>query len=45
MEIMNQTALFTGPLVIMVLFSHAFRKNANNAFLALSLLWIEEGAE
>jgi AraC-like DNA-binding protein len=43
MEIMIQAALYTGPLVIIVLFSHALRKNANNAFLALSLLCIWYG--
>jgi AraC-like DNA-binding protein len=38
MEILIQTAIYAGPLVIIVLFSHAFRKNPNNAFLAMSLL-------
>jgi AraC-like DNA-binding protein len=43
MEILIQTAIYAGPLVIIVLFSHAFRKNPNNAFLALSLLCIWYG--
>jgi AraC-like DNA-binding protein len=43
MEILIQTAIYAGPLVIIVLFSHAFRKNSNNAFLALSLLCIWYG--
>lgn len=43
MELLIQTAIYAGPLVIIVLFSHAFRKNPNNAFLALSLLCIWYG--
>jgi AraC-like DNA-binding protein len=43
MEILIQTAIYAGPLVMIVLFSHAFRKNPNNAFLALSLLCIWYG--
>jgi AraC-like DNA-binding protein len=43
MELMIQAALYSGPLVIIVLFSHAFRKNANNAFLALSVLCVWYG--
>jgi AraC-like DNA-binding protein len=43
MEVMIQAALYSGPLVIIVLFSHAFRKNPNNAFLALSVLCVWYG--